>query len=88
MAWAQHTGIAKVEVRVDDDEWRTQSWPRSPGRTPGGNGASIWDAEPGPHEVTVRAVDADGEVQTDAAAPPAPDGATGWHQIAVRVREA
>ena len=32
-------------------------------------------------ELTVRAADADGEVQTEATAPPAPDGATGWHQI-------
>ena len=23
VAWAQHTGIAKVEVRIDDGEWNT-----------------------------------------------------------------
>ncbi len=36
----------------------------------------------------MRATDADGRVQTEATAPPAPDGATGWHQIYLRVREA
>ena len=45
-----------------------------------------WDAEPGTHNLSVRAVDADGQVQTEATAPPAPDGATGLHTIAVRVR--
>ena len=48
----------------------------------------VWNAEPGEHQLSVRATDADGQVQTEATAPPAPDGATGWHQIYVRVREA
>jgi len=33
----------------------------------------------------VRATDAEGTVQTEAQAPPAPDGATGWHTITVNV---
>jgi hypothetical protein len=33
----------------------------------------------------VRATDATGYTQTDAEAPPAPDGATGWHTIEVVV---
>jgi hypothetical protein len=33
----------------------------------------------------VRATDGTGEVQTDEVAPPAPDGATGYHSIVVNV---
>jgi hypothetical protein len=35
--------------------------------------------------VKVRATSADGEVQTDALAPVAPDGATGHHTVTVSV---
>jgi len=88
VAWAQHTGIAKVQVRVDDDEWLDAELAAVTGPDTWRQWRFSWDAEPGPHELTVRAVDADGSVQTDAVAPPAPDGATGWHRISVRVREA
>jgi hypothetical protein len=44
-----------------------------------------WDAVPGHHRLAVRATDGTGAVQTSAQAPPAPDGATGWHTIEVDV---
>ena len=44
------------------------------------------DATPGEHRLTVRATDAHGRTQTADVAPPAPDGASGWHEVAVRVR--
>jgi hypothetical protein len=44
-----------------------------------------WDAGAGEHALEVRATDAKGRTQTDAAAPPAPDGATGWHSVKVSV---
>ena len=44
-----------------------------------------WDAAPGEHEISVRAIAADGDVQTGDIASPAPDGATGWHTRRVRV---
>ncbi len=37
------------------------------------------------HRLEVRATNADGETQTEELAPPAPDGATGYHGIDVRV---
>ncbi len=82
VAWAQHTGVAKVEVRVDDgpwqearlveedtvDTWRQWSW--------------RWaDAEPGTYTLTVRTTDADGTTQTSDRVPPRPNGSTGWHSI-------
>jgi hypothetical protein len=44
-----------------------------------------WSATSGRHTLRVRATDATGAVQTQSEAPPAPDGATGWHEIEVRV---
>jgi DMSO/TMAO reductase YedYZ molybdopterin-dependent catalytic subunit len=86
VAWAQHTGIDGVEVRVDDgawapavladeataDTWRLWSFP--------------WTASAGEHLLAVRAVDRTGTTQTDVPSPPFPDGATGYHTIAVTVR--
>ena len=37
------------------------------------------------HDLEVRAIDGDGQPQTQAIAPPAPDGATGLHRVRVRV---
>jgi hypothetical protein len=41
------------------------------------------DLKPGQHRLQVRATDNTGHTQTEATAPPAPDGATGWHTIEV-----
>jgi DMSO/TMAO reductase YedYZ molybdopterin-dependent catalytic subunit len=85
VAWAQHRGISTVEVRVDGgawqaatlaavasiDTWRLWSW--------------RWQATSGDHTLEVRAADNAGAVQTAQMAPPAPDGATGYHKISVRV---
>lgn len=85
VAWAQHRGIERVEVRVDGgawqeatladvvsaDTWRQWSWQ--------------WEAAPGLHELSVRATDATGETQTEQFSTPAPDGATGWHTVQVEV---
>ena len=83
VAWAQHTGIDRVEVRIDDGDWMPaelaptvtiDSWLQWSARL---------TASSGSHEVTVRATDADGTVQTADEAPPAPDGSTGLHSLTV-----
>jgi DMSO/TMAO reductase YedYZ molybdopterin-dependent catalytic subunit len=86
VAWAQHRGIDRVEVRVDGgpwhpaeladtvsaDTWRQWSW--------------LWaEATPGEHELVVRATDATGATQPAERSPAAPDGATGWHTVQVEV---
>ena len=85
VAWAPHRGIDVVEVKVDDGPWQ---------RADVGTGGSAdtwrqwvwtWDATPGDHTLAVRASDGTGEVQTAEQAPPAPDGATGWHTVDVTV---
>ena len=45
-----------------------------------------WAAASGDHALSVRAIDTNGDLQVAASAPPAPDGATGYHSISVRVR--
>jgi DMSO/TMAO reductase YedYZ molybdopterin-dependent catalytic subunit len=83
VAWAQTRGIARVEVKVDDENWvDAQLSPEVD--------ADLWrqwvlpyDFRPGRHSITVRATSADGEVQTGARAAPFPAGASGWHSVHV-----
>ena len=86
VAWAPPGGISRVEVQVDDGEWIEAQV----GETATGNTwvqwLHEWDATSGEHRIRVRATDASGETQTEESAPPAPDGATGWHRRTVRVR--
>ncbi len=78
VAWAQHTGITRVELQVDGGPWVEAEL-----------GASVDDdtwvqwrlpveVEAGDHEVVVRASDRSGYTQTAARADVVPDGATGW----------
>ena len=85
VAWAQTRGIGKVEVKVDGgawqearlgpqvdvDYWRQWYFP--------------WKAQPGEHDLSVRATDLDGEVQTDAKVAPFPNGSSGQQRIIVTV---
>jgi len=88
IAWAQHTGIAKVEVRVDGGPWQAatlsaevsvDTW-------------RMWRAElalpPGSHTVEARATDKSGYVQTELQADPIPSGASGWPSVSFTVNHA
>lgn len=85
VAWAQHTGIAKVEVRVDEDEWIEATL--SPDLTDDAwrLWSVDWNASGGRHRIQVRATDKSGYTQTEEVASVAPDGATGWHTRTVDV---
>jgi len=85
VAWAQHRGIDAVEVSVDGGAWQTARLAEVPSVDTWRQWVLAWDATPGRHTIAVRATDGDGAVQTDAEAPPAPDGATGHHTIRVLV---
>ena len=84
VAWAQHKGIAAVEVSVDGtwypaklaaqdtiDTWRQWYY--------------VWDATAGPHTLQVRATDQTGYTQTAVVHQTEPNGATGYHTIKVNV---
>jgi DMSO/TMAO reductase YedYZ molybdopterin-dependent catalytic subunit len=85
VAWAQHRGISKVEVRVGDGPWQVATLGAVPSVDTWRQWSYQWSATPGQHRLTVRATDNGGTVQTQLEAPPEPDGATGWHSITVEV---
>jgi DMSO/TMAO reductase YedYZ molybdopterin-dependent catalytic subunit len=85
IAWAQHRGISSVEVQIDGGGWAKAALGANDTADTWRQWRYDWDATAGQHTVTVRATDGDGNVQTDAGAPPFPDGATGLHSIAVSV---
>ena len=86
VAWAQHTGIGKVEVQIDEGDWQVRAARGPTGPDTWRQWRYDWPATAGTHTITVRATDADGKLQSADFAPPAPDGATGYHSIQVKVR--
>ncbi|MGI9157481.1 MAG: molybdopterin-dependent oxidoreductase [Marmoricola sp.] len=80
-AWAQFTGIDKVEFQLDGGAWQQAEL----GRVPNDDTWVQWtgDAElaKGKHVLVVRATDKSGYTQTAARADVVPDGATGWHTV-------
>ncbi|KAB1917037.1 molybdopterin-dependent oxidoreductase [Micromonospora noduli] len=86
VAWAQHRGISRVEVRVDDGPWQEAALAPTVSVDTWVQWSWRWDATPGEHRLQVRATDATGETQTERTQDVVPDGATGWHTITVTVR--
>ncbi len=85
VAWAQHRGISRVEVRVDSGAWEPATLGAVPSVDTWRQWTYTWNATPGRHQLSVRATDNGGAVQVQDEAPPDPDGATGWHTISVQV---
>jgi DMSO/TMAO reductase YedYZ molybdopterin-dependent catalytic subunit len=84
VAWAQHTGVEAVEVRIDDGPWQAARLATDVSDDAWRQWVLDWDAPAGDHTITVRATDKGGATQTEERAPVAPDGATGWHAIRVK----
>ena len=85
VAWAQHTGIERVEVQIDGGPWLraelggvpdTDTWVQWGLRVPLGAGQ---------HQVAVRATDKSGYTQTPVAHDVVPNGATGWDSVSFSV---
>jgi DMSO/TMAO reductase YedYZ molybdopterin-dependent catalytic subunit len=85
VAWAQHTGIEKVEVQIDAGDWREATLSVAPTVDTWVQWKLDWTAEPGTHVVQVRATDRSGATQTAERADVLPDGATGYHGIEIDV---
>ena len=85
VAWAPHRGIRSVEIKVDEGPWQRADVVAGGSVDTWRQWVWAWDARPGDHTLQVRAADGTGEVQTPDEAPPAPDGATGWHTVDVTV---
>lgn len=81
-AWAQRSGIKRVDVKLDDGDWTSaelgdevtiDTWRQWK--------TSFSDVDSGLHTVTVRAIDQDGNVQTPKRRKSIPNSATGHHHI-------
>ncbi len=85
-AWAQHAGIAKVEVRLDQGPWQPATLAAEVSK----DTWRMWwielDVPKGTHQASVRATDSGGYTQTENRADPVPDGATGWHSVTLDAR--
>ena len=86
VAWAQHKGVAAVEVRVDAGPWQQARLAAVPDMDTWRQWVWEWDATPGSHVREARATDATGYTQTAVQAQPPPNGASGYPSAAVAVR--
>ena len=87
IAYAGARGVSKVQIRVDDEP----NWREAQLRTPLSGVSWViwrydWPFEEGGHEFQVRCVEADGAPQIEERNPTRPDGATGFHTKAERLR--
>lgn len=85
VAWHQHTGIAKVEVSINDGPWREAELASAISEDTWVQWRYAWDAEPGQYVIRSRATSVDGEVQTGDEQGVVPDGATGYDAVGVDV---
>lgn len=85
-AWAQTTGISKVEIQLDGGTWQQAELAAEATVDTWRQWSYAWeDAPTGSHTVKVRAYDADGTLQIEEQAPPEPDGSSGWHSMTFTV---
>jgi DMSO/TMAO reductase YedYZ molybdopterin-dependent catalytic subunit len=82
-AWAQHRGIARVEVRTDSGPWQTTELAADASIDTWRMWRTVLDLAPGDHTLEVRATDATGATQPQTPSLTIPDGATGWHTVTV-----
>jgi len=94
VAWAPDRGIDKVEVLITDivdggevpnDNWIEAELSGDVTDNSWRQWMIPWEAPTGDHVIRVRATDGNGDTQTATRTAVDPDGATGWHTIAVRV---
>ncbi|MEP7201781.1 MAG: sulfite oxidase [Ilumatobacteraceae bacterium] len=85
IAWAQHRGVERVEVRIDEGTWQEARLGTDVTDDAWRQWVLDWDAVPGKYTIQVRATDKEGYTQTAERARPDPDGATGYHTRTVEV---
>lgn len=85
VAWAQHRGISAVQVRMDGGPWQDAELSEQVSADTWRQWRTTFSARPGTRRFEVRAADGNGDLQTPNRTPPFPDGASGWHSVAVTV---
>jgi DMSO/TMAO reductase YedYZ molybdopterin-dependent catalytic subunit len=84
VAWAPNTGVAAVEVRIDG-VWRRATLGDSLSGGVWRQWYYDWNAIKGEHEIAVRCIDADGQVQTGEITPNPIAGYTGWETRSITI---
>jgi hypothetical protein len=85
IAFAGARGIESVEFRVDQGPWVTAETDRPLSQLTWVLWRASVDLPPGEHEITVRAIDSQGEVQTEKQSRTHPNGATGYHSKKINI---
>ncbi|MEP1125666.1 MAG: molybdopterin-dependent oxidoreductase [Ilumatobacter sp.] len=92
VAWAVNRGVSEVQVRIGRDDGEMGEWtPAELGSVPTADTwvqwVHRWDTAglDGVYIVEVRAIDGDGEPQPEEPRAVAPDGAQGYHRIAIEI---
>jgi DMSO/TMAO reductase YedYZ molybdopterin-dependent catalytic subunit len=86
IAFAGARGIQKVELRVDEGDWIAAELDRPLSPLTWALWRASFQIPAGQHQLTVRAVDGTGEIQTANKESTYPDGATGYHSLSVDIR--
>lgn len=85
-AWAQRSGVKRVDVKLDDGEWTAAKLADEVNIDTWRQWRVDFDGlTSGSHTLTVRAIDHDGNVQTPKRRASIPNSATGHHHIQFRV---
>jgi DMSO/TMAO reductase YedYZ molybdopterin-dependent catalytic subunit len=88
VAWAQHKGIAAVEVQVDNGPWQEATLAAVPDLDTWRQWTWDWMApQAGSHTIRARATDKTGYTQTSLVADVAPNGASGYPSATVTVKQ-
>jgi DMSO/TMAO reductase YedYZ molybdopterin-dependent catalytic subunit len=87
VAFSGNKGISEVDISLDGgDSWQLATLKRPLSGLTWVLWEYLWQpTPPGSYTLIVRAVDMEGNVQDPNVAPPAPDGSSGYHSIAVSV---
>ena len=84
IAWAPTRGITRVETKVGHEDWVECRLGQALGDESWVQWHREWTPTRGRHRIRVRATDGKGVVQSSLDIPTRPNGAEGWHTIAVR----
>lgn len=85
VAWSATVGIGRVQVRIDGESWQDAELGPQLAGTTWRQWWMSWDAAAGKHNITVRAWDGLGNLQSEREVPVAPNGAEGLHTVDVTV---
>ena len=85
VAWAQHRGIDKVQVQIDNGDWADAELGEKLSKDTWVQWKYSWPAVKGLHTIRCRAIDATGAVQIEKVQTPIPNGSTGYDSRSVTV---